>query len=494
MYLCHKLSNKIRMDRLIGRERECEELRWALESDRSEFVILYGRRRVGKTFLVRRFFDDRYSFHYVGAHKKPKATQLQNFREALLRFGPKDDVPELKTWHDAFLQLADCLDASQDRRKVVFFDEMPWIDTQGSEFVDELEYFWSSWVQSRDDIVLIACGSATSWMKDKLEDNQGGLHNRITHRIYLRPFYLSESKEYLVEHGFEWDDYQILQCYMLFGGVPYYLSLLRPYLSLPENVDSLIFRRGGDLSAEFGELYHALFRNANRYIDIVRCLSGRRQGFTRGEIEQATGYSGGGLSKMLDNLERCDFIVSYSQYGNKNKLTLYRLADFYTLFYFRYVENNRSRDEQYWQHHFMDRDVAAWEGFTFEEVCLHHLPHIKYGLGISGMATMSSAWRYVPSKSSDDQRKGAQIDLVISRADKLIHLVEMKFAEKPYVITKDYEQRLRERKALFMEVTGVSRGPVLTFITPMGLSKGQHSSIVHSQLTATDLFVPLRHI
>ena len=477
------------MDRLIGRERECEELRWAVESQRSEFVVMYGRRRIGKTFLVRRFFDDKYSFHYVGAHKQAKSVQLQNFREALIRFSGNRDVTVLDNWHDAFLHLEGYLESCREERKVVFFDEMPWMDTQGSDFVAELEYFWANWVQNRDDIVFIACGSATSWMKEKLEENQGGLHNRITHRIYLRPFYLSECKEYLEDHGFEWDNYQILQCYMLFGGVPYYLSLLRPYLSLPENVDALIFRRGGDLSDEFKELYNALFKKADRYINIVRLLATKRQGFLRSEIEAMTGYSGGGLTKMLDNLERCDFIVAYNQYGNKNKLTLYRLADFYTLFFFRYVENNRSRDEQYWQHHFTDRSVESWEGYTFEEVCLRHLPQIKYGLGISGIATESSSWRFIPKK--EDPRKGAQIDLVISRADKVIHLVEMKFSETPFVIKKDYEERLKSRKNLFMEVTGISRGPVHTFITPYGLAQGSRSSIVHSQLTTKDLFASI---
>lgn len=475
------------MDKLIGREREFDELKWAMESQRSELIVMYGRRRVGKTFLVRRFFNDTYSFHYVGAHKQSKEAQLQNFREALLQYGIKENIPDkLGNWHDAFLCLEKYLEGCKEARKVVFFDEMPWMDTHGSEFLAELEYFWANWVQNRDDIVFIACGSATNWMKEKIEDNQGGLHNRITHHIYLRPFYLKECKAYLEEHGFEWDDYQILQCYMLFGGVPYYLSLLRPYLSLPENVDSLIFRRGGDLCNEFDELYNALFNKADRYINIVKLLATKRQGFMRAEIEKATGYSGGGLTKMLDNLERCDFITSYAQYGNKNKLTLYRLADFYTLFYLRYVNGNNSRDEQYWQHHFTDRSVESWEGFTFEEVCLHHLTQIKQGLGISGMATEASSWRFVPAQG--DQRKGAQIDLVVKRADKIVHLIEMKFSERPFVITKEYEEHLQQRKNLFMELTNLKRGAVHTFITPFGLKNGIHTTFVHSQLTAKDLF------
>ncbi len=477
------------MEKLIGRERECEELEWALKSQRSELVVLYGRRRVGKTFLVRRFFGDTYSFHYVGAHKQKKEVQLQNFKEALERFSGNQDIPEFGNWHEAFQQLAEYLGNCADKRKILFFDEMPWMDTKGSEFVDELEYFWANWVQNRDDIVFIACGSATSWMKEKLEENQGGLHNRITHRIYLRPFYLNECKVYLEEHGFEWSDYQILQCYMIFGGVPYYLSLLRPYLSLSENVDTLIFRRGGDLSDEFKELYSALFSKADRYISIVKLLSKKREGFTRSEIELSTGFSGGGLTKMLDNLERCDFIVSYAQFGHKTKMTLYRLSDFYTLFYFRYVEDNRSRDEQYWQHHHTDRSVESWEGFTFEEICLRHLSHIKYGLGISGIATESSSWRYVPKK--EDSRSGAQVDLVIKRADRIIHLVEMKFSEASYNVTKEYEDKLQQRKALFIEATGTTHNVVLTFITPSGVSRGIHSSFIHSQLTSKHLFASL---
>ena len=475
------------MENLIGRKLELAELQRALDSKRSEFVILYGRRRIGKTFLVRCFCNDTYSFHFVGAHKQPLQAQLTNFREALQRCNPDVDIPELTNWHEAFRQLANYLEQCQEARKVVFFDEMPWIDTQKSDFVSELEYFWSSWVQNRDDIVFIACGSATTWMKEKLEDNQGGLHNRITHRIYLRPFYLSECKQYLLSHGFSWDDYQILQFYMIFGGVPYYMSLLRPQLSLVENVDALIFRRGGELSDEFKELYNALFKKADKYIRIVQLLATKREGFTKTQISEETGYSGGGLTKILENLERCDFIVSYAQYGNKTKQTLYRLCDFYTLFYFCYVKDNRSKDEQYWLHHFQDRSVESWEGFTFEEVCLRHLPHIKRGLGISGMATEASSWRFVPGKN--DTRKGAQVDLVISRADKMIHLCEMKFSATPYTIKKEYAERLIKRKQLFMEENNISRGVVLTFVTPYGLKEGLHTSLVHSSLSAKELFL-----
>ena len=476
--------------KLIARNRECSMLRDCMESDRSEFVIVYGRRRVGKTFLIDQYFKMDYDFSFVGSHRSMQRVQLRNFGKAMKQYAGLKTVPKYADWFDAFDALEEHLsNLPANRKKVVFFDEMPWIDTQKSDFVSELEYFWANWVQNRDDIVFIACGSATTWMKEKLEDNKGGLHNRITHRIYLRPFYLSECKEYLLSNGFEWDEYQIMQYYMVFGGVPYYLSLLRPKLSLVENIDSLIFRRGGALSDEFKELYNALFKTADKYIRIVQLLSTKREGFTKADISAQTGFSGGGLTKILENLERCDFIVSYAQYGNKTKLTLYRLCDFYTLFYFRYVKDNNSKDEQYWQHHFQDRSVESWEGFSFEEICLRHLPHLKQGLGISGMATEASSWRFVPKK--DDERKGAQVDLVISRADKMIHLCEMKFSETPYIITKSYAERIVQRKQLFMAENGISRGTVLTFVTPNGLQPGTHNSIVHSSLTSKDLFLSL---
>lgn len=472
------------MEKLVGRKRECTELTWAMESDRSEFVVLYGRRRVGKTFLIRSYFNNKYSFHFVGAHKQSRQQQLLNFKDALDEFSGIDNpVPD--SWRAAFKQLTMLLDNCPDQRKVVFFDEMPWMETHGGGFVEELEYFWASWVQNRDDIVFIACGSATSWMKEKLEDNQGGLHNRITHRIYLRPFYLGECREYLLNHGFEWSEYQIMQCYMILGGVPYYWSLLQSRLSLPENIDNLIFRRGGSLCNEFNELYNALFNKADRYIEIVRFLANKRDGFSRNEIEQGTGLSGGGLTKILDNLERCDFIMSHSHFGNKSKMTLYRLSDFYSIFYFRYIENNKTKDEQYWQHHFSSRDVESWQGFSFEQLCLQHLLHIKVGLGIAGIATEASAWRCIANKT--EQQVGAQIDLVIKRADGMTHLVEMKFAQGPYTITKQYEQHMLERKNLFADKTG-SRNNVITFITPYGVKRNMHSGFVHSEISVEDLF------
>lgn len=478
------------MDKLIGREHEWREMDEAYRSSRSELILLRGRRRVGKTFLVRSYFQDQYTFHFVGRYKKSKKEQLEAFHYELERVSGRMDIPEFKQWKDAFRALVNYLEQSTDKRKVVFLDEIPWMDRYGNELIKELEDFWNTWVTNRDDIVLIACGSATSWMRKKFEKNRGGLHKRITHRLYLRPFYLNEVKAYLQDHHIDWDDYQIMQCYMILGGVPYYLSLLKPYLSLPENIDNLLFRRGGELEDEFEELFPALFTKADKYIQTIRLLSGRRAGYTRQEIEKAIHVSGGTLTTLLDNLEDCDFVSRYAQYGNKEREMLYRLSDMYLLFFFQYVDGNNTKDEQYWLHHFQDRGVESWEGFAFEALCLQHLPHIKRGLGISGVATEASSWRYAGDR--DTGRRGAQIDLIIKRADGLHHLIEMKFSRTEYEISKDYAMRLNERRATFASVTGVAHGLIDTFVTPMGLKRGVNSAGIMSQLTSKDLFADIQ--
>lgn len=473
------------MNKLIGRETEISMLQRCMNSSQSELVVVYGRRRVGKTFLVRKFFNDNYAFHFVGAHRQNTKQQLNNFALALQRYSGAEKPPVFSTWAEAFSCLQHYLESRTDlKRKVVFIDEMPWIDNKQSRFVEAFEYFWNSWAMNRDDIVLVACGSATSWMADKLEENQGGLHGRITCRIYIRPFTLRECKLYLRLLHIDWDEYQIMQCYMIFGGIPYYVSLLDNKLSLPQNIDRLFFTRGGMLRDEFDELYNALFPQADKYIEIVRLLASHREGLQRTQIENSTGLSGGSLSRILKNLERCDFIVCLNQPFKRVKGAIYKLVDFYTLFYYKFVEHDRSGDEQYWTHNFQSRAVSAWEGFSFELLCFMHTRQIKQALGISGIATEVSSWRQQATVGT----RGAQVDLVIKRVDKIVHLCEMKFGSGPYAISVDYADKLRQRQMLFAQSSGINRGIVHTFITPYGVKHGKYSGLVHSEVCAHDLF------
>ena len=470
--------------RLIARKKEIAELERLYKSSNSEFVIIYGRRRIGKTFLVNQLFQDRFTFAYVGARNQSPRVQLQRFARQLQEFSGSPFIPSLANWEEAFEQLKVLIKTKPAReRKVIFFDEMPWIDTPRSSFVDALEYFWNSWAAQRQDILFIACGSATSWMVDKLIKNQGGLHNRITAQIYLRPFNLGECEEFLHEHGCRWDRYTILQCYMALGGVPFYLGLLSSRESLTQNLDRLFFQKNAAMKEEFDELFNALFSHADKYIDVVKKLASKREGMLRSELIELTKLSGGGLSKVLDNLERCDFIERYSKYKSSIRNTIYRISDPYILFYFKFIQNNNSKDEHYWSSNMNTPSVKAWQGFSFEAVCLSHLSQLKKSLGLTVVATNSCSWR-----KQGGEEDGAQIDLLIERSDRMINICELKFSEKPYSITKAYADNLRKIMAIFAESTHTSKSLVLTMVTTYGVLPGIHSGIVQNEVTMDALF------
>ncbi len=330
--------------KIIGREREFAEMVRAMESDRSEFIIVYGRRRVGKTFLVDNFFNKKYDFSFVGGHRLPKSKQLNNFAKALKKYANLAKRPQFANWDEAFDALEEYIEALPTReRKVIFIDEMPWIDTAQSEFVDALEMFWNGWAARRDDIVFVASGSSTSWMVDKLVENQGGLHGRITTNIYVRPFTLYEVESYLQSRKCKWDRYQILQAYMILGGIPFYYTLLDVRDSLVQNIDRLFFQKNSALRIEFDELFQALFAHTDKYINVVKLLNSTRKGLTRKEIAEQLGFNGLTLTTILRNLEKCDFIIRYSQFGHKTNDAIYRLVDFYSLFYFKFIGRTSTR-------------------------------------------------------------------------------------------------------------------------------------------------------
>lgn len=474
-----------KMKKLTGRNKEISELERKYKSGRAEFVIVYGRRRIGKTFLVNQLFSDRFTFTYVGARKQRAKKQLQRFAQQLKQYSGSVYAPVLNTWDEAFDELRTLIESRpREERKVIFFDEMPWVDTPKSAFVDALEYFWNAWAAQRDDIMFIACGSATSWMVNKLVKNRGGLHNRITAQIYLRPFYLGECEELLHNLGCRWDRYTIMQCHMAFGGVPYYMTLLDPSKSLAQNMDDLFFAKNAPMREEFDELFNALFPNADTYIAVVKALAEKRSGMQRAEIMAKTGLSGGSLTKVMDNLQRCDFIVAYSRYKSSVRNTLYRLADPYTLFYFKFLNNKNPKDEHFWTNNMLSPSVKAWQGFSFETLCLSHLAQIKQKLGISGIAANACSWRC----QGDTSNEGTQVDLVIDRSDRVINLCEMKFSETPYIMTKDYESKLRNRMAVFAAETHTTKSLATTMVTTYGIMPGLHSGVVQNEVVMDDLF------
>ena len=471
---------------MIGRKREIGMLRRAAESRQSEFVAVYGRRRVGKTFLVRETFNSRFTFQHSGVANSGTKIQLARFRRSLLDCG-HGRCPVLKTWFQAFDELKTVVASSSAAKKVLFIDEMPWMDKPNANFVPALENFWNAWASARKDILLIICGSATSWMLNKVIHSRGGLHNRVTVRIPLRPFCLSECEELAASMGLEATHYQLAQYYMALGGVPYYWNHLQAGLSVAQNMDALFFADGGGLDGEFDELFASLFAKDAPYVRIVEALCSRRQGLTRGEIATSSGLSNSGtLTRQLCELEQCGFIRRYRMGGNRVRDSIYQLVDNFTLFHFRFMRGRADGDSRFWSSSSDSHAVMAWQGVSFEILCLEHVEQIKNALRIGGVHSRNYSWRC--ERPEDDSEKGAQIDLLIDRDDGIVNLCEMKFSREPYELTAEELARLQRRRRVFKEETNTRKAVHLTLIVSPELKKNADANDIQSTVTIDDLF------
>ena len=470
---------------MIGRKHEIQQLKCAYDSNQSEFVAVYGRRRIGKTYLIAESFDNRFAFHHTGLKEGGTKRQLEHFRLSLRQQGYYD-CPRIKDWLEAFFELERFLDGDKSERKVVFLDEVPWLDTPRSGFISALEAFWNGWASFRKDIVLVICGSATSWIVKNIIRNKGGLYNRVRTRIKLFPFTLAECESYAnSELHLGYGRREIMECYMALGGVAYYWSLLTRGLSPAQNFDALFFGPQDGLRMEYDELYRSLFRNPMRYMEVVELLGKKRIGYTRDEIIRGLGTgSGGDVTRILDNLEECGFVRKYMPSDHGRNGGMYQLVDNYTLFYFSFVKGNGVRDGEFWKASVGEGRLNAWRGFAFERVCLAHVAQIKAALGISGVKTEAYSLRVSP----DENGRGAQIDLLIDRRDGIVNLCEMKYSNGKYVITSDEAERLRNRIEVARKLFGNKRTIHLTMITQDGIVQSPNSWDVQSVVTLDDLF------
>ncbi len=472
---------------IIGRKEEIRRLEKCYESKQAQLVVVYGRRRVGKTYLVTELFKNRFALRLTGAYNQRRSIQLEYFVEELRAAGMEvGEIPD--TWKGAFALLRRFISSrNPEEKQVVFIDEIPWFDTLKSDFLSSFEYFWNSWGSKQSNLLLIVCGSATAWMTEKFADNPGGLFNRHNTRIYLRPFTLSETEEYLKSRGIEWSRYDITECYMAMGGIPFYLGQIDEELSYLANMDNLFFRDRGGLWDEFSHLYRTLFRNSDSYLKVVEALSTKKMGLTRKEIvDVAKIPNNGDLTKLLQNLIDSDFVCAYHYFGKKRKNIVYQLCDCYTLFYYRFVRDHYGRDEHFWTNTLDNPARRAWAGNAFELVCKAHVQQIKRKIGILGVLSEESIWY----SEADDTGSGAQIDLVIDRRDRVINLCEMKFSINDFSIDADYDMALRRKLQTFRERTGTRKALHITMVSTYGVRKNAHSGIVQSQVVLDDLFQP----
>ncbi len=472
---------------IIGRKAEQKELLEAATSEYSKFVAVYGRRRVGKTFLIRETFNYNFTFQHTGLARGKMKDQLLSFRASLQNAsGKKYNL--FKSWYDAFFALEEWLGALPEGKKTIFLDELPWMDTPRSNFISGLEHFWNSWASARKDILLITCGSATSWIVNKLINNHGGLHNRLTNKILLQPFTLAECEQYSTRNDLGLSRYQIVENYMIMGGIPFYWSMLKRELSLAQNIDSLFFNKNAEgLSHEYEQLYASLFNNAEPYMQVVTALAKKSKGLTRDEIAKSTVLkTGGDLTRYLNELEWCGFIRKYNCIGKQSKDALYQLIDNFTLFYFQYMKGNKNNDSHFWSNSIGSALYRTWSGLAFERICLQHIEQIKSALGISGVLSNVYSWR--TEANEDKGIDKAQIDLLIDRNDGIINLCEMKFSEQEYAITQDEEMKLRRRRGNFIDATKTKKAVHITLVTPYGIKSNIHAAVAQNQICMEDLF------
>lgn len=494
-------SSKKQANKISGRTREQRILERLFATEKSEFLTLYGRRRVGKTFLIRNFFEKKpcLFFYVTGIQEGKLKEQLGQFTKQISAiFYEGISIVPYKSWSEAFEALTTAmLKVSKRQKTVLFFDEFPWMATKRSGLLSALEYFWNRHWTHDPRLKLILCGSSASWIIEKIVNNKGGLHNRVTRTMILEPLNLHDTKAYLADFGNKLNDRQVLDLYMVLGGIPHYLSLVEKGLSAQQSIEELFFRRDGALVNEFDRLFSSLFKDSSAHIDIIRIIANHRYGIGQAQlIREIKVSSGGGTTRRLKELEEAGFIVSFLPHGHSDKGLYYKVIDEYTLFYLHWLEpritaiRNRDQSPGYWLSKSQSSSWKSWSGYAFEAVCSKHIAQIKKALNIDP-GSESGSWRYVPRKNPESEKEGvgAQIDLLFDRPDQAITVCEIKYSMQPFTIDKVYAQTLAKKVEVYQQQTRTKKQIFLVMITSAGLKPSKHyDELISQEVTLGDLF------
>lgn len=473
---------------LIGRKEERQVFDDCLQSNESRLIAVYGRRRVGKTFLIRNHFEKLIKFEISGLHNGDLKDQLKQVFDVVSSYGlPKSVLNYPDSWMDAFKLIQNYINALKGSgKKVIFFDELPWFDTPKSKFLMAFENFWNAYCTKRKDLVVVICGSAASWMIRKIVKNKGGLHNRLAERIKLKPFTLHETELFLQDRFIKMSRYDILQLYMVTGGVPFYLDRIRKGESLVQFINRACFTENGFLREEYNELLKSLFDNAQNHELILKTLTKKSIGFTRNELSNATKLSSGGtLTSVMDELLESGFVTKYQPFGTKKQQALYKLTDHFTLFYHKFIKDNIALGSNIWNLKSNTPAWLAWAGLAYELICFNHLQQITNALKLQAISCNASPWR------SEAENQGAQIDLIIERADRIIHLCEIKFSKAQYILSKQEAISLRNRiEVLSNHPASKNKAIFPTLITTLGLKSNEYTNeLIQNHLSMEDLFL-----
>lgn len=474
---------------IIGRKAEIAILDKLMRSLVPEFLIIYGRRRIGKTYLIREYFGNDLVFDFTGSYGTDMKSQLENFfHEYLVRSRGQMETRPPESWSRAFQYLSGYLDSVKmpGQKFVVFIDELPWLDTPRSGFVSALEYFWNQYFSKQKEGVLVGCGSASAWIQKKILRSKGGLHNRVTQRIRLEPFNLAETEQFCRSRRIQLSRYQILQVYMAMGGVPHYLKELVPGFSASQLIDQICFSKTGLLREEYPSLYQSLFNNPEHHLTIIETLGARPNGLTRNDIIHYSGLPDGGtVNRTLEDLLESGFIQRYQPFQKLKKDTIYKLTDLYSLFYLKFIRPSLARNTGSWQMLANSPSYQAWSGYAYETVCMLHVDEIRKAMGISGIYSEISAWKF----TGNEEMPGAQIDLLIDRKDQVVNLCEAKFTDKEFVISKSYVSELRKKRSIFSQATGTKKSVFTTLITTYPAFQNKYYlEEIQTEVTMDDLF------
>ncbi len=471
--------------KIIGRINEQQELSLCLKSKKPEFIAVYGRRRIGKTYLIKGFFNNKFSFYISGVNDKSNKTQLYNFKNSLNEYG-LDCKEDINNWLDAFKLLKQLLEQNNiyreptSNKRVIFIDEMPWLDSKRSDFKAGLDLFWNTYGSTQNDLVLIVCGSATSWIINNMAKDTGGFYNRLTRKIHLLSFSLNECLDYSNYLNLNYTKKQIIDCYMVFGGIPYYWDLLKPGFSIAQNIDALCFLENGQLHDEYQILFKSLFSVNGKHREIIEALMKKSEGLTRKDLSSIPQIGDGkSLTTALEELAECGFIRAYENYKSSKNGKFFQIIDPFILFSKTFLLSNKFDS---FLSYINTPSYYSWSGHAFEIVCLNSIINIKKVLGINGVQTREYSWR---SKNSNP---GSQIDLIIQRKDNVINICEMKYTLGDYRITKEYNENLKNKIQSFIDEIKPKEQLILTFITSNSLINNEYSDIVTTRITSEELF------
>lgn len=481
-----KIKNKtIDILPIVGRNEEIAILKSLLESKESELLAIYGRRRVGKSFLIKKAYEAETIFSFTGTNTMSKNINLKNFIDLINKLmSPAIPYSKPKDWTEAFKVLQTYIETTKtSTKKVIVLDELPWLATRNSGFLAAFDYFWNSWAVNQNLIVVI-CGSAASWIIENVINDKGGLHNRVTKRVNLQPFTLTETEQYFKSKNINFTKFETTQIYMALGGIPFYLREIKAGKSVPKEIDRICFGKNAPLYGEFDNLYKALFSKYENHLRVIMALAQKRKGLTRLELLRLSKMnSGGTFTTTLKELEASSFITFYKPFGRKERDSLYRLTDEYSYFYLQYIIANEENNG-FWINQAGTTSYKAWAGFTFETLCLKHIDKIKFAMGISGVYTEASSYFF----GGNAEIPSFQIDLIIDRSDGIINLCEMKYYASDYLLTKKDAEVLRNKASFFQMLTKTKKRVVVTLITTYKLMQTVNNSVIDEHLCLEDIF------